>query len=150
MARNIIPPENRFIKFVKETPTCWKWIGYIHPDGYGQFKVSTYVSSTAHRWLWEYTMGPIPKGKHLCHTCDTPACVRPAHLYIGTAQTNMDDKVKRGRQTKAGGRPLIVPKEEYTKVLELYTNGVSVRHIARQYGVHFMTVYRVLKRGCNE
>lgn len=31
------------------------------------------------------------------HTCDTPMCVNPDHLRIGTQKENMDDRDKKGR-----------------------------------------------------
>ncbi len=77
------PAPVRFMRHVKETPTCWEWTAARRPTGYGKFHVTHGKTATAHRWLWEYVYGPIPENKHLCHTCDNPPCVRPDHLYIG-------------------------------------------------------------------
>jgi hypothetical protein len=38
-----------------------------------------------------------PAGQVALHHCDTPACVNPEHLFLGTPQDNMDDKVSKGR-----------------------------------------------------
>ena len=37
------------------------------------------------------------KGLDCCHTCDTPACVNPEHLFVGTRSDNMKDAGKKGR-----------------------------------------------------
>lgn len=34
----------------------------------------------AHRWVWEWMVGPIPPGLDLDHLCRTPNCVNPDHL----------------------------------------------------------------------
>jgi hypothetical protein len=53
--------------------------------------------SGAHRIAWELTNGPIPAGLFVCHHCDTPGCVRPDHLFLGTAQENMQDASRKDR-----------------------------------------------------
>jgi hypothetical protein len=41
--------------------------------------------------------GPIPDGMWVCHTCDTPPCVRPLHLFLGTNRDNSQDALAKGR-----------------------------------------------------
>jgi len=41
--------------------------------------------------------GPIPYRMLVCHTCDNPRCCNPEHLFLGTDQTNADDKMIKNR-----------------------------------------------------
>jgi hypothetical protein len=75
---------------------CWLWTGGTYPDGYGRAVVDR-RGVRAHRLAWEVFVGPIPAGRFICHTCDTPPCVNPAHLFLGDHAANMADRDAKGR-----------------------------------------------------
>ncbi len=64
-----------------------------------------------HRLAWEATYGPVPEGLLVLHLCDTPPCIEPTHLYLGTYSSNLRDMVEAGdhhmaRRTHCGrGHP---------------------------------------------
>jgi hypothetical protein len=78
---------------------CRIWQGAISGRGYGVVKHRR-RQYLAHRAAYEVANGPIPSGMQVCHRCDTPACVRLDHLFLGTGADNMADKVAKGRQAK--------------------------------------------------
>lgn len=47
--------------------------------------------------LQEAALGPRPEGAEVCHRCDNPPCIKAEHLFYGTGQDNMRDKVLKGR-----------------------------------------------------
>lgn len=66
---------------------CVMWLGFLDPAGYGRFKVGEKIVG-AHRFAYEFLVGPIPDGLHLDHLCRTPACVNPLHLEPVTPAVN--------------------------------------------------------------
>jgi hypothetical protein len=78
---------------------CWMWQGATNSKGYPAMRIGGRAGKTmsVHRLVAAEVYGAIPAGMLVCHTCDVPACVNPAHLYIGTALDNMRDKIERGR-----------------------------------------------------
>jgi len=74
---------------------CWLWVGAT-TKGYGRTRVDK-RHGYAHRFSWEYHYGPIEDGLQICHKCDVPLCVRPDHLFLGSAADNVLDKIQKGR-----------------------------------------------------
>ena len=86
----------RLWKRVERTPGCWLWTGYRRTTGYGRIGFRGRIDY-AHRVAWVVAKGEIPDGMCVLHKCDNPACVRPAHLWLGTQRENMIDKGRKGR-----------------------------------------------------
>ena len=71
------------------------WGGASNAAGYGHLKIGEKLIR-AHRLAWELAYGPIPKGVYVLHTCDTPPCILPWHLYLGTHYDNVQDRLRAG------------------------------------------------------
>jgi hypothetical protein len=86
---------------------CWIWLGAWDSDGYGKLGNGGRNFIAVHRLFYAYYKGEIEDGKSVCHTCDTPCCINPEHLFLGTAQDNAVDREKkrRGRWTKRRREP---------------------------------------------
>jgi len=75
---------------------CWLWLKGMNPAGYGCLEIEGYPHR-AHRMMYVLAYGQIPDGLCVLHKCDTPGCVNPAHLFVGTRADNNNDKANKGR-----------------------------------------------------
>lgn len=85
---------------VTKGESCWEWQGNRNRLGYGVIRVEPGRLARrvlTHRFSWELHNGPIPSGLFVCHRCDNPPCVNPAHLFLGTMRDNTRDMMAKGR-----------------------------------------------------
>lgn len=117
---------------------CWIWTGTDRGNGYGCIMVESTLTA-AHRFSFELYKGPIPDGHVICHACDVPSCVNPAHLWSGTHKDNAIDKCVKGRANSPRGIDHHAAKitEEVVKEIRAKYNGTSgqLTKLAREYGV---------------
>lgn len=89
--------KDKLVAFSTQCPEtqCWIWRRSTI-KGYGK-TCHKGKSRYAHRVSYEVFVGPIPEGKRVCHKCDTPLCINPAHLFLGTQKENIHDALNKGR-----------------------------------------------------
>jgi uncharacterized protein (DUF433 family) len=115
---------------------CWEWNGIRNDREYGLFYDNGRYRR-AHRISYRLSFGPIPEGMtYVCHKCDNPSCVNPSHLFLGTPQDNMDDKIRKGRHhhgsTFSGS---ILSEVDVESIRRRRKSGESYPSIAKDYPV---------------
>jgi hypothetical protein len=143
---------------------CWIWLKGLGGSGYGAISRNG-VSVGAHRVSYETYKGSIGD-RHVCHTCDTPLCINPSHLFLGTNLDNILDAVKKGRKKTPRNRPSgltykcdplkkAARREKYRKHSQELTDKAiadhragfgSIRGIAKKYGFTYTYFWRLLRR----
>jgi len=127
---------------------CWPWTGaqsagdgrgYIGLGG-GSHRMMR-ASRIALALACDVDPDAIPSDFFVCHTCDNPNCVNPAHLYVGTALDNAQDCVKRGR-----GRGKLSCSQREAVVAAYRRNEGSTRKLGQRFGVTGATVAYWLKK----
>lgn len=134
---------------VEKTEGCWLWRGGLNDKGYGIFIVER-RGVRAHRFAFEAATGTNPGDLLVCHTCDNPRCVNPAHLFLGTNQENLQDMSRKGR-----ARPHVAPgeknrqarltSEQVAEIRAALHEGEKPSALARRYGVTDSTVSKIKK-----
>lgn len=125
----------RFMRRVnKMTGTaCWDWMRPA-PIGYGQLYWNGTPIGT-HRISYRIFRGQVGQ-MHVCHTCDRRACVNPDHLFLGTNQDNIRDRVKKGRSRRGQNHPRSVLKRaDVVEARAMYLGGMSTSKIGERFGV---------------
>jgi hypothetical protein len=145
MANKTDSIEKRLADKSKLTPEngCVEWVGYIDPTtGYGSL-IFNGMKMSAHRASYEKFHGLSISGKQVLHKCDNRKCINPDHLFLGSIEDNMKDKVEKGRQGRGSVyKTAKVTEKQVLVIRNLKKSGflnkelaslfpMSVRHMAR-------------------
>ena len=123
---------------------CWLWEANKNKQGYGRFW-DGHRKRRSHRVAYNLCFGPIPDGMLVCHRCDNPSCVNPAHLFLGTHADNMADAAEKGRlfHGEQHYRAKLTA-EDVQCIKQLFGEGMDQKEIGRQHGVHRSTIGAIL------
>jgi hypothetical protein len=115
-----LPKNRNFLDYFKSkykvlNNGCWEWQG---AGRYGKlnFLGKTMSAHTVSYWMFR---GNITKGYYVCHTCDFGRCVNPEHLFLGTPNDNMQDKMEKKRHKAWSGENHGMSKLTSAQVLEI-------------------------------
>lgn len=134
----------------EERGPCNEWQKYRDRDGYGTiwYKGTTW---RAHRAAWDEHVGPIPAGMHVLHHCDNPACVKVAHLFLGSHVENVGDMNRKGRQSMhaVGNRYHVKLTDEQVADIRaryVFRGHPNTLDLAAEYGVHPSHIGKIVHR----
>lgn len=163
----------------ERTEECWQWTGTRTPKGYGRISLFSaqeqrHYGEYAHRVAWvSASNAPIPDGHFVCHTCDTPACVRNddpgiyivrgiayprwGHLFCAPLSVNIADRDEKGRGGRGNNVPPLLwgennPFSKLTismvrEIRRKYARQeMSQRDLGLQFGVSHYAIYACVKR----
>ena len=129
------PIKDRFEeKYIPEPTTgCWLWTATADSRGYGSIHFGNKMKK-AHRIAYMLYKSTPPEDMEVCHLCNTPSCVNPDQLFLGTRSENMIHAVMTGVQ------PTKLDKESVRVIRKSEGSGES---IGKLYGVSGATINRI-------
>ena len=129
-ARVLIPNENG----------CMEWVGKSIGHGYGLICINDEMIR-AHRLSYEIHNGEIPERMHVLHKCDNRKCVAPDHLFLGTNNDNISDRMAKNRSyhppTGSGSKNFNskLNEKDVKKIRKMLAKGITKAEIGRQFNV---------------
>lgn len=150
------PIADRFWEKVLFGDGCWLWAAKSKTsDGYGFMMVGSKADGSrrpekAHRIAWALTFGE-PGDLFVLHECDTPSCVRPSHLFLGTQLDNLEDMRAKGRGAPPPRNDVSGEKNGHARLnwdqvreIRARIGQQSMRSVAKEFGISRWTVQDIV------
>lgn len=138
--------ECRLLKKVERVGECWEWRGASQRDRNGEVSYGVIQRASkrmyAHRLAHEVWIGPV--NGVVCHRCDNPRCVNPAHLFVGTTADNNADMKGKGRNARGSGFRSAKLGEEAVRQIRADTR--PSRQVCKEFGVTYHLIDLIRKR----
>lgn len=130
--------KDRLMLHTNKSPSgCWLWTGAKDKRGYGKINIEGRYVQT-HRASWAEFKGD-PGQLFVCHHCDTPACLNPEHLFLGSHTDNMEDMTTKQRQKRGTEKTQAKLTEELVRTIR--ATQISCRIWAAATGATPMAVW---------
>lgn len=135
--------------FPEPNSGCYLWHGAVTGNGYPRIRWRGKIL-LAHRAAYELHYGVAPADKMVCHRCDNPCCVNPAHLFLGTALDNNRDRARKGRTARHKGEAhpgCVLTDAEVASIRAEYLRGSRDRStvaLAHKYEVSQATIWNIV------
>lgn len=137
-----------FLANVEQKDECWLWTGYAPKTGrragYGEFDLKSGKRMLAHRASVVLLKGEEIDDMCVLHKCDTPKCVNPEHLFLGTRTENAADRDAKQRQARGTRNHSAKLTDDDVRAIRADPRGV--RRLSKAYGVAQTTIGNI-KRG---
>jgi hypothetical protein len=141
-------PECRIKSKIEIKNDCWIWKGFFRGI-YGTVSFKGKCMS-AHRMSYFVFKGEIPKKIYVLHKCDTPACVNPEHLFLGTNKENTKDMIKKNRHpfnfVGEKNNMSILTENQVLEIRRLHKEGYKIKDLAKKFNVKYFTCVDVVNR----
>lgn len=123
------------------------WTGSFISNGYPVMQLGGRGAGMAyaHRISYVLNCGDIPEGMFVLHRCDIPQCIKPEHLFLGTAKDNSQDMSRKGRHAcQIGTRAQKLNATDVERIFDLRAAGCTQRVIGDWLGVSDSMICMVL------
>lgn len=125
---------------------CWLWTENVTQGGYGYLDFNC-RRWRAHRLAYAAFVGPFDESLVVCHRCDTPSCINPDHLWLGTQGDNVRDCARKHRYPVGANHPRAkLSERDVIAVRRLHALGVMQKRIAQRYGVSESAIGSIIRR----
>lgn len=155
----------RLAQYGRSMPTgCIEWVSARNEKGYGTVAFGRSLRARSHRVAWALANGRDPGPMCVCHRCDNPPCINPAHLFLGTKRDNTRDMMMKGRMKappvhsgdahplrrdpsrvsrgERNGMAKLTPEQ----VRDIYLSPLGCTQVRRAFGVSEGTILDIRKR----